>query len=518
MGSRSAKDGESPSTSTSLLPQIRASRRGSFASTSSNTQPDKEILSQALDQIHTTASQSETLTTFNEYTSPPTSSSGLESKGITSEIQGGISGLYTRFRASVESVKDIVSLAGEDPVVEGTSVKRPRAAIRSPAPSNKSISESLRAPFNTGRTHASTPGSEQQSPVGTKFNDVIPAEKDGNAKSSKGSAGSTSVSSKSMSSSLATLKSPPANLTQVSLPTIISPALAEVNISAIKQPGVFEPQTSDSRSNVNLPFTDAGRNAPARGIDGDSAVGAAVVVSHKALPGTRALEASRDGVPKSRTDNPGQRRGNESLVHQEKLPSDREAFSVEGEGNTDHALASSTQGKVPENERVRNITIETNAQDDIFQSPDQPDEPPPAIHQPLKPDHQHLELPAKKGLAPPPATASASPTSSISRDSSSETNGDGLTNPPLSREVEPGSIKRADRSQPKSTIVSPTISAPAHALDPKTMNVPSQVKNKVLNKQYWMKDENAKDCFYCGDPFSTFRRKHHCSKSSGWTI
>lgn len=27
-----------------------------------------------------------------------------------------------------------------------------------------------------------------------------------------------------------------------------------------------------------------------------------------------------------------------------------------------------------------------------------------------------------------------------------------------------------------------------------------------------MKDENAKDCFYCGDPFTTFRRKHHCSK------
>lgn len=25
-----------------------------------------------------------------------------------------------------------------------------------------------------------------------------------------------------------------------------------------------------------------------------------------------------------------------------------------------------------------------------------------------------------------------------------------------------------------------------------------------------MRDENAKDCFHCGEPFSTFRRKHHC--------
>ena len=38
-----------------------------------------------------------------------------------------------------------------------------------------------------------------------------------------------------------------------------------------------------------------------------------------------------------------------------------------------------------------------------------------------------------------------------------------------------------------------------------------QIKSKILNKEFWMRDENARDCFYCGDPFSTFRRKHHCS-------
>ncbi|CEP61751.1 1-phosphatidylinositol-3-phosphate 5-kinase LALA0_S03e10132g [Lachancea lanzarotensis] len=36
---------------------------------------------------------------------------------------------------------------------------------------------------------------------------------------------------------------------------------------------------------------------------------------------------------------------------------------------------------------------------------------------------------------------------------------------------------------------------------------PSQ---NVLSREYWMKDESAKECFSCAKPFTTFRRKHHC--------
>ncbi|SSD58248.1 related to 1-phosphatidylinositol 3-phosphate 5-kinase FAB1 [Saccharomycodes ludwigii] len=32
----------------------------------------------------------------------------------------------------------------------------------------------------------------------------------------------------------------------------------------------------------------------------------------------------------------------------------------------------------------------------------------------------------------------------------------------------------------------------------------------LLAKEYWMKDENCKECFHCGKSFNTFRRKHHC--------
>ena len=37
-----------------------------------------------------------------------------------------------------------------------------------------------------------------------------------------------------------------------------------------------------------------------------------------------------------------------------------------------------------------------------------------------------------------------------------------------------------------------------------------QTPKPVLSKEYWMKDESSRECFTCGKPFTTFRRKHHC--------
>jgi 1-phosphatidylinositol-3-phosphate 5-kinase len=36
------------------------------------------------------------------------------------------------------------------------------------------------------------------------------------------------------------------------------------------------------------------------------------------------------------------------------------------------------------------------------------------------------------------------------------------------------------------------------------------MRRKILDREFWMRDENAKDCFNCGDTFTTWRRKHHC--------
>src|SRR5205814_847280 len=109
MTSKQLQGPPSPSPSTLFLPLGRLSRRGSLASLSSPSQLDKETLSQALDNIHMSASQSDSLTTFNEFSSPPSASSVTEAKSFAGElVQGGLSGLYSRFRGVVGGVRDIV--------------------------------------------------------------------------------------------------------------------------------------------------------------------------------------------------------------------------------------------------------------------------------------------------------------------------------------------------------------------------------------------------------------------------
>ncbi|KAL3248768.1 hypothetical protein ABHI18_011890, partial [Aspergillus niger] len=87
MASRQSQGTSSPSASSVFLP---LGRRGSRASVS--TQAERESLHAALDQIHTAAYQSDALTVFNEFTSPPAPSSATDEKTISGELQGGLSG------------------------------------------------------------------------------------------------------------------------------------------------------------------------------------------------------------------------------------------------------------------------------------------------------------------------------------------------------------------------------------------------------------------------------------------
>lgn len=77
------------------------SRRDSLNSISATSQVDKEQMAQALDKIHTSASQSDVLTTFNDF-APPPASAPTEGKGSPGElVHQGISGLYSRFKEAV---------------------------------------------------------------------------------------------------------------------------------------------------------------------------------------------------------------------------------------------------------------------------------------------------------------------------------------------------------------------------------------------------------------------------------
>ncbi|KAF9767946.1 hypothetical protein IL306_014825 [Fusarium sp. DS 682] len=85
-------------------------RSGSVASTSSPIRNRRDSinsistgqLAHALDKIHTSASQCDSLTTFNDFAPPPIAAPTSENKGITGDlVQQGFSGLYSRLREAV---------------------------------------------------------------------------------------------------------------------------------------------------------------------------------------------------------------------------------------------------------------------------------------------------------------------------------------------------------------------------------------------------------------------------------
>ena len=107
------------------------------------------------------------------------------------------------------------------------------------------------------------------------------------------------------------------------------------------------------------------------------------------------------------------------------------------------------------------------------------------------PQYQHVELPVPKSMQSQPSSRSRTPDVSLTRASSDVT---------LASQILTSGHKV------------PSNKGMHHDLR-SSSTVLSQARSKILNKEYWMRDENARDCFNCGDPFSTFRRKHHCSES-----
>lgn len=242
MTTKPLSDGESPSTSSLLLPRLRHSRRGSLTSLSSASRLDKDSLAQALDQIHSTACQTETLTTFNEYTSPPPSSSGADVKGIASEIQGGLSGLYNRFRASVGNVADAVGITSEDVVVDTKSLKRQELTISAPEPSVKRTLNTVRTP---GTSVASTDPSQPVETVRQSLTEKCILEtgtngKDLPSKLQKPSMGAVVGISQTSPPAPPVSYSSLAPLAQATSGIAARPTVAEINVSATK---VQEPVT-----------------------------------------------------------------------------------------------------------------------------------------------------------------------------------------------------------------------------------------------------------------------------------
>ena len=472
MASKPPREGDSPSGASVLLPQLRQSRRGSLSSLSSTTQLDKETISQALDQIHFSASQSESLTTFNEFTSPPASSSGLDTKSIAGELQGGLSGLYNRFRASVGNVKDIVyneEDGGPEKAGETSRVPTPASAASfngriEPAHPNSSASSSGPAqPILETVTSRPAQAVQVNAATDTRWDTT-----------------GDQPESSPVPERLAILKPPPTALKQSGNPSLLIP-------------------TSPNNSDFEVDGGDRGRQS-------DNSV---TDVKRKNLqPYWDNTAGSR--VRLSKSGHTEDRNSSETDVNVSQSFSAFQIDSGDSTSNTNQPVH--TTFKTAQDAQVSGVD-HSMISDDVFGSFDDIPVDLSSVNAETKSKYQHLEAPLRKRLAPPVITRAESPNARLSRASSTDTNVDSLLSVPreTSSRQDPARIGLGSRSDSIDSSLQAQFKT-SLLRDPRTMNVFSQVKNKVLNKEYWMKDENARDCFFCGDSFSTFRRKHHCSK------
>ncbi|KAK2767612.1 1-phosphatidylinositol-3-phosphate 5-kinase [Arachnomyces sp. PD_36] len=542
MASLKSQGTSSPSASSIFLPLGRRSRRGSHASVSSQT--ERENLNEALDQIHTAACQSDSLTVFNEFTSPPAPSSVSENKGLTGDLPGGLSGLYNRFRASVGGVKDIVGGSAKQSEVSSPD----NNAIKSPN-TDTFHSKASSVSANTGSADGPTPptnssqGSKLHSPVAGTFGGFAEGSTHAfTSKSSKISSKAASVSSKASAGTPGAIKSPVGPLTKTTKYTTADPTVTELHVNAVKDSPHHTRSNSGSISSHAFPSSDSlslERNDNSTPLSkSQSSLDPASRQSHSPVLTTR---PSNDPYRDGRSAPSGRIKPTNGI-------SDLEKASGQGRTRADHNGVSEPDASFTGATATRKNRQADGAQDTIHSSREHqtpnPRSNPPDITNCQTSATTSLskfsndQSSTHEGRTPTTLATSLSLTDNPPSSHSSRTS---MKNPReklpsrMSQTRLPGfAMTRATPTPSESTTTRPTAGPQrrdSHEVNRVGNNSPdqrwkypipgsndvnlrnsamSQLRSKLLSRDFWMRDENAKDCFHCGEPFTTFRRKHHC--------
>ncbi|KAH7155691.1 hypothetical protein B0J13DRAFT_232350 [Dactylonectria estremocensis] len=120
-------------------------RRDSINSISVSSTADKEQLAHTLDKIHTSASQCDSLTTFNDFAPPPGAAPASESRGAAGDlVHQGLSGLYSRLKEAVGAGSASKTIPEEN-IAEKQDLPSKRTSISGGHASKASISSLSRA-------------------------------------------------------------------------------------------------------------------------------------------------------------------------------------------------------------------------------------------------------------------------------------------------------------------------------------------------------------------------------------
>lgn len=478
----------------------------------------------ALDNIHNAAYQSDSLTVFNEFTNPPVPSAAADDKSISGEFQGGLSGLYSRFRGGV---RDIVSSVGKqtDKPAEGPSAKSPLPEHPDTKPGADGAADSQYFHPNTSqdsRLHSPTPG-QSQNQNQSQVQNQVPHPQDGSmqlgpGKVSKRSSKSASVSSKTSISPSPALKSPLAPLTKsTGSPATVDPTVTELHVNAVRE---NSQQPSD---NAVIPTSNAFQELDPVVTDRDdnsrhgSVSQSSQRLTHSPVLSVKGQGSIHDEGPSSPSASKSPTMGGQIVDERKWLGSmDSNAVPELDPSAFLQKRKSTLEGvQSPPQERIRSGSAASFHQQQGSNAPglaaNSTQQLPGTGNNSL---HESELSPKRKnsGLA---AERSSNP-------------GD-VKNAPSEQETLPDTGRSVDHVAPgtpsvetiaKSSGISPLETSFDRVPSRSSWNRPvqqsrgdnsaSQLRSNLLSKEFWMRDENAKDCFHCGETFSTFRRKHHC--------
>ena len=482
MASREHGSQEAASPASAFLPLSRK-RAGSIVSVTS--QVDKETLSQALDQIHTSASRSEALTTFNEFAAPPSASGSNEGKSIAGDIQGGISGLYSRLRASVGPAKEGILQGSVEGADDAVSTRSSRTAGSVPLSASKITFKSTRATSPAGSAHSSKLEAAPLPSSGGSIASTAAREAVKEALLTRSSSQQTTATA-TTSSGKPNTNAPRQVIGGLSHPStsVASPAVAEVNISATRGHGAQSKNDVGSGENKSVPAT----------------IKSSATAEKKSSGAVEQLRATDDKMSrsKSRPSIPYGRQGSATRLENDNV--NRLSFRSESVFSDNRKSESSSDLKIASPTHLPASPSTPTFRADI--------------------DRSHLGSQTKSTEDSKQGQGSTTESmidQKFRQGNQSEPSGTSQTSPPdedafsaMSTELQSGNISEEEVLNRVGMFPNKPVPASKTEKTGGVSNVLTQIRHRVLSKEYWMKDENAKDCFHCGDAFSTFRRKHHC--------
>ncbi|OLN81780.1 1-phosphatidylinositol 3-phosphate 5-kinase fab1 [Colletotrichum chlorophyti] len=431
------------------------SRHDSINSISTASQADKDQLAHTLNRIHTSASQSDSLTTFNDFAPPPTSLPATETKVLTGDlVQNGLSGLYSRLKEAVGAVGAVGTKQQDMDDADSFEVASKRSTSTTGTTSKPPIASLGRA--ETAGTSSSfnsavTNDGPMTATTSSGMNTLLSDSQSHPPQSSK----ATSISAMTASKSSTTSRQSLPNVIKASAVTAINPEVAPATATR----SVMRVEDGPSRS--------SGRRSISKQPDPRP-----LVIGSESSHKFDVLE-SKTGPAVDRS-------------HANAWPRREDAVAIDG---TAEKPLSPVKPSAPQLPKLQTA------------DPRSPVSSTASMLAPKRPAViDRITRSRSPGYAPSRSssmehvTAEPSPISTTAHDS--------VYHDSFAHDSQPKHGRTGALRIPGTTTNEGAPDQVNARLD--------RMRRQVLSKEFWMADETCKECFICGQPFSAFRRKHHC--------